>query len=47
MADKILKEKIEQAVEILKEKNIDMWLIFIRESSVIPDPSIEMSSGKM
>lgn len=46
MSHKILKEKIQQAVEILKEKNIDMWLTFVRESSVTPDPVMDMIVGE-
>jgi len=45
MDNAILKEKINQAVEILKEKNIDMWLTFVRESSVMTDPAMEMVVG--
>ena len=45
MQDKLLKEKIEQAVKILNEKDIDMWLTFIRESSTLADPIIEMIVG--
>ena len=45
MQDKLLKEKIEQAVKILNEKEVDMWLTFIRESSTITDPIIEMTIG--
>jgi Xaa-Pro aminopeptidase len=45
MAEEILKEKMNQAVEILKEKNIDMWLTFVRESSVMNDPAMEMVVG--
>lgn len=41
----MIKEKIKQAIEILKEKNIDMWLTFVRESSLIPDPMIEITVG--
>ena len=41
----MIKEKIEQAVEILKEKNIDMWMTFVRESSTIPDPAVEVIVG--
>jgi Xaa-Pro aminopeptidase len=41
----ILMEKIHQAVEILEEKNIDMWLTFVRESSTIPDPVMSMIVG--
>lgn len=45
MDNTILKEKIKQAVEILKEKDIDMWLTFVRESSVMTDPAMEMVVG--
>ncbi|HEX2963547.1 MAG TPA: Xaa-Pro peptidase family protein [Ignavibacteriales bacterium] len=45
MSKEMIKEKIEQAVKILREKNIDMWLIFVRESSNIKDPSMDMVIG--
>jgi Xaa-Pro aminopeptidase len=45
MDNAILKEKIIQAVDILKEKDIDMWLTFVRESSVSRDPAMEMIVG--
>lgn len=45
MSDNIIKEKIQQAVGILKEKNIDMWLTFVRESSILHDPMIDMIVG--
>ena len=41
----ILKEKINQAIGILKEKDIDMWLTFVRESAVMTDPAMEMVVG--
>ena len=41
----ILKEKIKQAVSILKEQDIDMWITFVRESSVLRDPAMEMTVG--
>jgi Xaa-Pro aminopeptidase len=41
----MIKEKIEQAVEILREKKIDMWLTFVRESATMPDPAIDMVVG--
>lgn len=43
--NEMVKEKIEQAASILKEKGIDMWLIFARESSNLKDPSMEMVVG--
>lgn len=45
MDKKIFKEKIQQAVEILKEKDVDMWLTFVRESSVNHDPVMDMVVG--
>lgn len=41
----ILKEKINQAVSILNEQNVDMWITFVRESAVIRDPAMEMTVG--
>lgn len=45
MANKIYKEKIEQAVEILNEKNTDMWLTFVRESSINHDAAMDIIVG--
>ncbi|MBZ0200417.1 MAG: Xaa-Pro peptidase family protein [Ignavibacteriaceae bacterium] len=41
----LFKEKINQAVEILKEKEVDMWLTFVRESSIAHDPALDMIAG--
>lgn len=43
--NKTIKEKIEQAIQILEEKRIDMWLTFVRESSYIHDPVLDIISG--
>ena len=45
MSDSLIKEKIDQAVKILNEKDIDMWLTFVRESSTAKDPILEMIAG--
>ena len=45
MKTTILKEKIEQAIQILNEKNIDLWLTFVRESGNIKDPALDMIGG--
>ena len=45
MSKEMILEKQQQAVEILKEKNIDMWLTFLRESGNINDPMMEMIAG--
>ena len=39
-------EKAEQAVRILAEKKIDMWLTFVRESATMPDPAIDLTVGQ-
>lgn len=41
----IVDEKIQQAIEILNEKGIDMWLTFVRELSTLPDPRAEFILG--
>lgn len=41
----LIDEKISQAIDIMKEKKIDLWLTFVRESATIPDPAIEMVVG--
>ena len=41
----MVNEKIKQAASILKEKNMDMWLTFVRESSTAPDPVLELILG--
>lgn len=42
---KLIREKIDQAVAILNEKNIDVWLTFVRETSMAPDPSLDLILG--
>ncbi len=41
----MIREKINQAYGILKEENIDCWLTFVRESSNIHDPAIDLVVG--
>jgi hypothetical protein len=38
----MIKEKINQAIEILTEENIDCWLTFVRETSTTPDPAMDL-----
>ncbi len=39
---KIVLEKVDQAVQILQEKDIDLWLTFVRETVHTPDPSLSL-----
>ncbi|MBN1155101.1 aminopeptidase P family protein [candidate division KSB1 bacterium] len=41
----MVEEKVAQAIDILKEKDIDLWLTFVRESHSTPDPSIDLILG--
>ena len=41
----MVNEKIRQAVSILREMSVDMWLTFTRETSSTPDPMLEIILG--
>lgn len=41
----MLREKIGQAQALLKELDLDLWLTFVRESALLPDPALEMVVG--
>ena len=45
MSKEFVVEKINQAVKILNEKNIDLWLTFTRESGNIKEPMMDMLVG--
>jgi Xaa-Pro aminopeptidase len=45
MNTSLYREKIEQAISILKELGIDLWLTFVRESSTIHDPALDLILG--
>jgi len=41
----LIQEKVEQAIEILKENNMDMWFTFVRETSGVRDPILDFLIG--
>jgi Xaa-Pro aminopeptidase len=41
----LTQEKVNQAIGILKEQNIDMWLTFVRETSGVRDPVLDFLIG--
>jgi Xaa-Pro aminopeptidase len=45
MEFEIVREKLDQAVGILQEKEIDLWLTFVRETSQVKDPCLDLLLG--
>ncbi len=41
----MVNEKIEQAMAIMKEKGVDLWLTFVRETTSSPDPVLDLLAG--
>ena len=42
LASSLVQEKLDQAVDLLELMGIDCWLCFARETSLIPEPALEL-----
>ena len=45
MEANIVREKLAQAVDILDEEDVDLWMLVARESDVMGDPSLPLVVG--
>lgn len=41
----LMQEKVDQAIEVLKEQQTDLWLTFVRETSGVRDPMLDFLIG--
>jgi len=44
--NQVIAQKVKQALEILKKEQVDLWLIFVRESEVSHDPALDLVVDK-
>lgn len=42
----LIQEKVKQAISILQELDIDVWLTFVRETMLTPDPALDLLVGQ-
>jgi Xaa-Pro aminopeptidase len=41
----IVREKLDQAVEVLQEEDLDLWITFVRETTQVKDPCVDLIVG--
>jgi Xaa-Pro aminopeptidase len=41
----IVREKLDQAIDVLNEKQVDLWITFVRETTQVRDPCLDLLLG--
>jgi Xaa-Pro aminopeptidase len=45
MTNRIVNEKLDQAVALLDEQGLDMWITYVQETTLTPDPCMDLIAG--
>lgn len=45
MTDQIVNEKLDQAVALLEEQGLDLWITYVQETTLTPDPCMDLIAG--
>src|SRR5687767_6723072 len=45
MTNQIVNEKLDQAAALLQEQGLDLWITYVQETTLTPDPCMDLIAG--